>query len=233
MSYPKIEYPLITVTIPSIKKPETFRWLVGREEKILLIAKEADTNADKNAAIRQVVNNCAVSPTFNIDKLSTFDIEYCFLKIRASSVSNIVEVAFKDQQDNETYPFEIDLNKIEVKFPEGVSDFIKINDEYGLKLKYPSSALYNDPVYYESTDIIEIASKCIDKLFQGDSILDLTDSTEEEAKEFLLSLDQNTLAKVRAFFYNLPVLFWEEKYTNKNGVVKPVYLAGLTDFFQF
>ncbi|MDR3502878.1 MAG: hypothetical protein P4L79_09870 [Legionella sp.] len=233
MSMPKISYPLITLTLPSTKKSETFRWMLRKEEKILLIAKETDGDADKKTAIRQVVNNCAVSPTFKIERLTTFDIEYCFLKIRAASVSNIVEVSFRDGDDHETYDFQIDLNKVEVKFPDDISDVIKINDQYSIKLKYPTADLYDDAAYYESKDITDIATKCLDKIFDGDSILDPTDSTEEEIREFYESLDQNTFAKIRLFFYTLPILFWEDKYTNKNGAEKRVALAGLPDFFRY
>jgi len=230
---PKIQYPLITIKIPSTGRDESFRWMLVREEKILLIASETNDDKEKKAAVRQVINNCAVSPTFKVSKLSTFDLEYIFIKIRAASVSNFADISFVDYDDKEQYPFHIDLNTVEVKFPTDVTNSVKINDQYTITFNYPSADLYDDPAYYESTDITDIASKCVDKIFDGDSIIDPKESSLLEIKEFFETLDQNTFANIRKFFYNLPIVYWEDKYVNKNGKEKKVVLASLTDFFTF
>ena len=89
---PKIKHPTFEFVVPSTKKKETFRPFLVREEKILLIAKSSDDKMDVLRALKQVVNNCAISKTFDIDKLALFDLEYLFLKLRAVSVSNIAKV---------------------------------------------------------------------------------------------------------------------------------------------
>ena len=42
------------------------------------------------------------------------------------------------------YEFEIDLNDIEVIFPENIDNNIKITEESGILMKYPSASLYDD-----------------------------------------------------------------------------------------
>ena len=69
-----------------------------------------------------------MDPKFDVNKLAVFDLEYVFLKLRAISVDNMVKVSYKDNEDQKVYDFEIDLNKIEVKFPEKTENNIKITN---------------------------------------------------------------------------------------------------------
>ena len=108
---PKIDYPITNINVPSLKANFKFRPFLVKEEKILLMARESDNAADILIAIKQIINNCAIDKKLDINKLSLFDLEYIFLKIRAISVDNKVKVGFKDTEDGKIYDFEVDLNK--------------------------------------------------------------------------------------------------------------------------
>jgi hypothetical protein len=143
MSLPKINHPLFKLTIPSIKKDVRFRPFLVKEEKILLMAKTAGNDADIILAIKQIVNNCAAD-AINIDKMTIFDLEYLFLKIRSQSVNNVVEVSYRDFEDDKVYDFQVDLEKVTMKQPEKVSNNIKTGKNSGIILKYPEASLYED-----------------------------------------------------------------------------------------
>ena len=128
MSLPKIDYPLYTITVPSLKKSYKFRPFLVKEEKLLLMAKESKEMSDIFTAIKQVVNNCAIDERFDVDKLTIFDLEYIFIKLRAMSVDNIVKVSYKDFQDEKVYDFEIDLNNIEMEMPKNIKNKITLNE---------------------------------------------------------------------------------------------------------
>ena len=111
---PKVKHPITTLTVPSNGKKISVRPMLVKEEKLLLMAKESKQVGEVLAAIKQVVGNCIIDKNFDIDKISIFDLEYLFLQLRAISVSNVVKVSYEDPEDNKTYDFDIDLQKIEV-----------------------------------------------------------------------------------------------------------------------
>ena len=75
---PKIKHPTFEIKIPSTGKKELFRQFLVKEEKVLLMAKASEDPGDVFRAVKQVVNNCAVSDSFDVDKLTMFDLEYLF-----------------------------------------------------------------------------------------------------------------------------------------------------------
>src|SRR4051812_20105698 len=103
MSLPKIQHPTFNAEIPSTKKSVRFRPFTAREEKVLLIAKQSEDETDIMGAIKQVVNNCVISDAFDVDKLTIFDLESLFIKIRIMSVSNLAPVSYKDHGDEKVY----------------------------------------------------------------------------------------------------------------------------------
>ena len=141
---PKIDYPIYTIEIPSTKQKARFRPFLVKEEKLLLMAKESENSADILTAVKQIVNNCAVDPNFDVDKLAIFDLELIFIKLRAFSIDNILKVAYKDFEDEKIYNFEIDLNEVKVIFPEEIDTNIKISENSGIVMKFPPASLYSD-----------------------------------------------------------------------------------------
>jgi hypothetical protein len=234
MALPKISHPMFDVVIPSSKKKLKIRPMLVKEEKILLMAK---TNDDEKAilpAIKQVVNNCIVDADIDVDKMTTFDIEYLFVKIRSVSVNNISKVSYRDNSDNKVYDFEVDLEKVEVKFPEKIEKNIKINETSGIVMKYPEASLYSDDEFVNVSpeEFIEtLVVRCIDKIYDGDQMYDTKSFTVKELKEFIEQLDINTYDKMRAFFSDLPKLYYKVEYKNSNGEDREIIMNSLNDFF--
>ena len=129
MTLPKISYPTYTIKVPSTKKNVKFRPFLVKEEKLLLMAKESENNADILQSIKQIVNNCCLDENFDNEKLTIFDLEYIFIKLRAFSVDNIVKVSYKDEEDGQNYDFEVDLNSVEIDFPEKRQD-MRVGQEF-------------------------------------------------------------------------------------------------------
>ena len=230
---PKIKHPTFEFVVPSTKKKETFRPFLVKEEKILLLAKSSEDKIDILRALKQVVNNCAISSNFDIDKLAIFDLEYLFLKLRAVSVNNIAKVAYQDNEDQQIYEFNIDLNTIEVKFPEKSEQNIKVTKDIIIKMKYPSVTILDDRGIVEASDdsYFDLVLKCIDKVFDGEEVYDVQSSTKEELEEFLDQLSTPAFNKIQNFMSEMPKLYHELEYVNKNGNLRKIELSSLTDFF--
>jgi hypothetical protein len=256
---PKIDEITFDIEIPSTKQKIKMRCMKVKEEKLLLAAKQGADPGEILTAVKQVVQNCVLGDV-NIDDWAIFDVEYAFLKLRAQSVSDEAEVAYidNDEVDSEmdgvnpssseydgklrkaqakaTRSFKIDLNKVGIKFPEKTQSQIKVNNKVGIHLRYPPASLYSDKEFLDSTgdklaDLL--VQKSIDTIYEGEKIsYDKEHPAQpKELEEFVESLDVKVYNQIREFFSDLPHLYHEIKYTNKNGKEREIVLSTLGDFF--
>jgi len=233
MALPKVKHPLHVFTVPSTNKKCTFRPFLVKEEKLLLMAKASEDPTEMFRAIKQNINNCSIDTDFDIDKLTIFDMEYLFLQIRGISVNNIIKVSYKDKEDEKVYDFEIDIQNIKVDFPEGCEKVIKITEDMGLQMKYPSASIFNDTEFFNNEDdsMYELIVKCVDKIYDGDEIYDPKNYTKEEVEEFMDDLGVETFTKITEFMGKTPKLKYVIEYKNSNGNDRKIELNTLTDFF--
>ena len=235
MALPKISHPLFDVTIPSTNKKIKIRPMLVKEEKILLMAKSGGDARDALSAVKQVVNNCIMDEKIDIDDLTTFDIEYLFVKIRAYSISNTSKVSYTDVEDDKEYEFDVNLDEVTVKFPEKMDKNIKINDDITVVMKYASSSLMTNDEFTQ-TDINKyfdmLIAHCVDKIYQGDEVFDISDVSMEELQKYLEDeFDPLSYDKMRKFVLNMPRLNYEIKYTNSKGTERKILMTSLVDFF--
>ena len=235
MALPRIDKPLFDLKVPSLDTAIKARPFVVKEEKILLTAQQSGSEKDIILAIKQVLQNCIVEPTFDADTLTTFDLEYMFLKLRARSVSNIIEVSYRDNDDNKVYDFEIDLDTVEMLNDKPIDNKIMINDEVGIVMKFPSvTVLEGVPEEISATDLVEyLVTSCIDQIFDADEVYLASEHTAEELSDFIDSLDIETFNKIREFFDSLPQLYHKLEYVNANGDERTIELTTLNDFFTW
>jgi hypothetical protein len=199
------------------------------------MAKESEQATDILSAIKQIINNCSIDSKFDIDKLALFDLEYIFLKLRSISVDNIVKVSYKDSEDDKTYDFEIDLNKIEVNFPEKIINNIKITDKSGIVMKYPSAKLYDDKEFLslEKDYIFELIVRCIDSIYYEDQIYKASDYKKQDLVDFLENLNIKVFEEIQKFLLNIPKIEYVIKYENTAGTKREIVLNSLNDFFTW
>ena len=83
---PKIDVPIYTVKLLSNGEIVKFRPFTVKEEKLFLMANEADDVNSAIDTIKQVMNNCVLTE-LNIDKLPIYDFEYLFLNIQNDKIN--------------------------------------------------------------------------------------------------------------------------------------------------
>lgn len=233
MPLPKVKHPIFEFVVPSTNKRESFRPFLVREEKILLMAKASEDPADSLRAVKQVVNNCYMGGGLDIDKLPIFDLEYLFLQLRAVSVSDVVSVSYRDNEDQQVYDFTIDLKQVKVKFPDKVDPVIKVTDTLGIVMKWPSASVLDDKDYFKVGEdaYYELILRCLDKIYDGDELYDPAEYSLKELEEFLDDCGVTTLEKIQEFMSQSPRLYHKLTYMNKNGKERVIELTSLTDFF--
>lgn len=234
MAFPKIQHPLTKIQVPSTKKTISLRPMLVKEEKLLLMAKTSslqnESIQDMLQAIKQVVQNCVIDK-IDVGKMPLFDLQYIFLKLRSISINNIVKITLTDEEDGKKYDFEIDLDNVVVNFPEKTDKVIKITKDISIQMRYPESSLYDDKEYLNSSDNDEILYRCIEKIYDGDSVIQISKDNIEELKKWIEEIPITSYETIQNFFDNLPTLFYEINYENSVGSKKKVTLRKLDDFF--
>lgn len=236
MALPKLKHPIYEIEIPGEKEKYKARSMLVREEKLLLMAKEAGKREDFVQAIMQVVNNC-VSNLKSIEELPYYKIEYLFLKLREYSISNVSKLSFRDHDDDKVREFPVDLSKVELKrYPE-YNENVDLGDGIVIKLKAPSVKLLTSPDYYAALEKGQgfeyMLVHCIDKIFEKDSVTPAKDVPMNEMLEFIDQIPSKHYEAFKTFFNSLPHLYYEISYTNNNNVKREIKLSTLEDFFIF
>lgn len=236
MSLPKINSPLYELTIPSTEKKIKYRAFVVKEEKILLLALESQEQEEITNAIIQIINNC-VQSKIDIDSLSTFDIEYIFLNIRAKSVGEELEFSITCPDDGETQvEVTIDIDAIKVHKDDKHDSVIDLGNGYFVKMKYPTMKYIADKKNIETKSVIDstfdYAVDCIEQIYNEEEVWEAANSTRKELVEFVESLNSKQYQKIQDFFNTMPKLKHTVMITNpKTGVESEVTIEGLANFF--
>lgn len=234
MGLPKIEHPTFFIEVPSTKKKVTFRPFLVKEEKMLLMAKASGQELDMLLAIKQIINNCAINEDFDINDLTLFDMEFLFLMIRAASVSDTIEVSYKDLEDEKTYDFIVDLKNITIDWPSAeISNIVRLTKSAGMTLRYPRANLYEDNAFLSAgkDTFFQLIIRCIDKIYDGDDVYDAKNYTPQELTDFIEDLDVKVFEEVNKFMTNQPTLLYTINYRNSLGHDRKIELRTLSDFF--
>tara|TARA_S200000501_G_scaffold375404_1_gene427316 strand:- start:862 stop:1575 length:714 start_codon:yes stop_codon:yes gene_type:complete len=236
MPLPKISTPTYELTVPSTGKNIKFRPFLVKEEKILIIAMESQSDKQIAQAVNDVLSNCILTKGVKIDDLSTFDIEYLFLNIRGKSVGETVDVMITCPDDNETkVPVQINLDDIQIVKDDNHQRDIPLDDNLTMRMKYPAMGEFvknNFSVDMQVDDTFDLVCSCIEQVFSEEESWAASDCTKKELHEFLEQLDSGQFKKIEQFFETMPKLSHTLNVTNPNTkVVNKIKLEGLNAFF--
>ena len=94
MALPKLDTPIYETKLISNGKTVKFRPFLVKEQKLFLMAMESNDPKDIVNTIKQVLTNCILNDEINVEELSSFDLEYLFMQLRAKSVGEIVNLKY-------------------------------------------------------------------------------------------------------------------------------------------
>ena len=235
MALPKVNTPTYELVVPSTDEKVKFRPFLVKEEKILLIAMEAQEQSGILNAVKDIVKSCTFDK-FDVRKAPIFDIEYIFLNIRAKSVGEVSTVNLRCPDDNETFvQTEIDLTKVNVQITKGHTNKIELTDEMGMILQYPTLDSFTDSTtVINASNMLDVIASCVSQIYdkKGEDVYDAKDSTKQEIVDFLESLNSKQFLEIQKFFDTMPKLTHTVNIENPETKVKSdIILTGLNDFF--
>ena len=231
---PKLETPTYSAVLPSTGEQVEYRPFLVKEEKILMIAQESNDNSAMMKALRNIIKACTFNKV-NPSKCTTYDIEYLFLKLRAVSVGETAELQFKCEECGEFNTVEINLNDIELVYPdENPETDIKLTENVGIKLKPVSVddvetlSDINNP-----KNFTKAIAAVIDVIYDQENVYKVSDTSEKEVLEFIDNLSHTHLEKIQNFIEKQPQLKYTVEYTcSKCGHENKVELIGMQSFFM-
>ena len=235
MALPKVNTPTYELVVPSTDEKVKYRPFLVKEEKILLIAMEAQEQSGILNAVKDIVKSCTFDK-FDVNRAPIFDIEYIFLNIRAKSVGEVSTVNLRCPDDNETFvQTEIDLTKVNVQITEGHTNKIELTDEMGMILQYPTLDSFTDSTtVINASNMLDVIASCVSQIYdkKGEDVYDAKDSTKQEIVDFLESLNSKQFLEIQKFFDTMPKLTHTVTIENPETKVKSdITLTGLNDFF--
>ena len=238
MPLPTIATPTYDLELPSSGKKIKYRPFLVKEEKLLVLALESESNKEISTAIKAVLKACIQTRGVKVEQLPTFDIEYLFLNIRGKSVGEEIEVNLICPDDGKTtVPVTINIDDIEIKKSEDHNKRIALDKNLMMEMKYPSLDQFiknnfdfgAEPGIDESFQLI---ATCIDKIYNQEEVWSTSDCTKKEITDFLEQMNSVQFKEVEKFFTTMPKLSHEVKITNPNtDVESTVVLEGLSSFF--
>ena len=191
-------------------------------------------------SVKQVINNCIVSGSVEVDKLPFFDIDFLFIFLRAKSIGEAVEVNLTCNNVLETgekcgniFPAMMDIAKCEIVNDLADKD-IKLSENQGVKMRYPNySAMKRLESGNEIDQVTNTIIASIDYIYDEKGMYSYKDYSKDELKEFIEGLTEANYKKLQAFTENFPTFAVKLEATcDKCGFHHNVRYTDFYDFFM-
>jgi hypothetical protein len=230
MGLPNLSVPEFKTTLPSTNKTVTYRPFLVKEEKILLIALEGGTKEEVLSAVMRILGNCVLDEDFDINKISTFDVEHLFLQIRGKSVGELLRFRVMHKEGECKSKTDIEIKIDDIKPNKKVGDgIVLLEDKLGIKFRYPS---INEVAFSKdkTENVLELILGCVEYVFDEREVY--KDFTKAELSSWFEKLNKAQWSKVKEFFSTIPKLSCKVDWTCKScGKHDQVTFEGLQSFF--
>jgi hypothetical protein len=237
MALPKPPVPTYELNVPSTGKKISYRPFLVKEEKVLLIAMESQDPDQIRNAVLQILKSCILTRGVKLESLTMFDIEYIFLRIRSKAVGETVSMKFVCKDDSQTeVEYELNLEEVEVQFPEGHDKKIMLDDSSGIVMRYPgydqfvkTQILLKEP---STEEVFDIVIDSVHQIFTEDEVYEADTTPRKEIEDYIGDLTTKQFEKIQNFFATMPKLAHTVKIINPNTSVESEYeIEGLVNFF--
>ena len=232
MALPVLETPKYKMTLPTTKEEVEFRPFLVKEEKLLLIAQESNDLTQITDVMIDLVDVCTFGKV-DANKLTTVDLEYAFLQLRAKSIGETVETEIKCEECGEYNKISFDIRDIEIVYPEKVDNKIEIQDGVGLILK-PFTVKYTK-LLKENADadnLNVVLSAAIETVYTKDELINFADTSVEEQINFIDSLPHKTMEDIQNYLDGQPKMTHVITFICEHcGHENKVEVSGLAGFF--
>jgi len=244
MALPKIDLPVYNTTISSRSAPVQFTPFTVKEGTILMMAKESGELQTMVDALKQILSNCLVDKSIDINKIPMIDMEWLFVQIQSKSSGENIPLHFKCKNPvivaSQTIDCgmiiecAVDLRNIHLPVITEESCKIQLNDKVELVMRLPTfEATQRALTVKQTLQDHMLAAMCIDYVYDESTITKADDAEPEELFDFVQHIEQSIFEeKILKFIDNIPSLTYTIcPVCPKCNYKHEIKLEGLADFF--
>ena len=235
MALPQLNLtPSYDLTIPSTGQTVTYRPFLVKEQKNLLIALETQDRKGLLRSIVRTIHSCVEQPIES--KLTTFDVDYAFTKIRSKSVGETAAILLPCDNCETKNEINVELDSVQL---EGTvkESVINITDSIAVKMRYPSydefldnQALLDSESLTES--LFELMLVCMEAIHTEEERYSLKDESREDVVAFIESMTTDQYQKIADYVNQIPYIVKKVDFTCSScGHANEKELKGMDDFF--
>lgn len=215
-------------TLPSSGKAVQFRPFTVKEEKALLTAQESEVVSTMIATLNKVVQDCIIK----CPPMSTFDVEYMFLKIRGKSVGEDSQIIVKCVHCGASNHVKVNLNDVKVNSAIADKKLI-INKQLAVVMRYPT---LEDVVKIADCKVDDqVATSvaiAIETIYFGDKVFHTKDSDINDIIEFIMNRTDEEMKPLIDFVENIPSIELPIEFECRQCMkVNDIRVTSITDFF--
>lgn len=234
MALPKLSVPQYMVELPSTGEKISMRPYLVREEKVLLVALESKDAVQIQQAVRNLIMSCC--DIKDVGKLTSFDIEFLFLNLRAKSVGEKIKIGMKCEECETMNDIEINIDDIKVSNLDVEKTFmLDQQKKIGMTLRYPTmDSLENIDLNKLDTvqGLMDLVVASVDTIFDDDNVYNADEEAKEDLVDFVESFGSEQFKMIQDFFTNVPAMSYEDTFCcTKCQHENTIGLKGLQSFF--
>ena len=239
MALPKLNaLPQYEIKIPSTGKSVKYRPFLVKEQKVLLMALETQDQRTIYNAMFNVIEACIEDGT-DVHSLTTYDIEYMFVKIRSKSVGETIDLQMICQHDDCDTPTNIVIPIDDLKAPvvESKTKIVELDIDISVELEHPSISRVQEVALNIDTNqtevLLQLMKAAIKTVRTEDERIIFKEETEAEQDEFVDNMNSTQLKEIMQFVLNIPSMNHHVEWTCDGcGKQNERTLRGLSDFFS-
>jgi hypothetical protein len=234
MGLPIQSAPKYSTVLPSDGREVEFRPFLVKEQKALVLAREAKDTNQSLESIKTLIRAVTFDKVEPND-IPMIDLEWLFIKIRSVSVGETVNLKLVcDVEDcNGTGDVTVDLEEIKVVGEMPEEGTVMISDTVGVTLSMIKvKDIKGIDKLKQDEQIFEILKRSIVTVFDEENVYVASDISESDLNEFIDSLTLSQLQLLGQFFDDAPKLSHTVSYKcNLCGEESTKTLEGLQSFF--
>lgn len=228
---PNVAAPVLSCKLPVSGKKVKYRPFLVKEQKALLLAQQSEDEETIYDTIKSVIA-AASNDTVEFDTIPVADLAYFFLQLRIASVGPEVNFTMPCTECETAIDVQLMLDQITVEADTSLKT-VNITETVGIVFRYPTLADSYTINEDDEDASIRVIYNLIENVYDEDQIYKKSDYTEDEFKEWLLSLNESQVLNIDKFVASIPELTHTFEATCPScGTKQSRSLVGLQSFFR-
>ena len=236
MALPVVNSSRYSTILPSTGDDIEYRPYLVKEEKIMMVALETKDNKAIVGAMKDVAKACILTENIDVENLTTFDLEWLFLRLRAKSVGEVAKVQLKceDEQCSSMTEVNVELDDVDLSH---ISEtrVVDLTGEVGVVMKYPTISMmegYDTEKLKSTKGAFDMIADCIESIYDADNVYHAKDEERKAIMDFLDTLTSTQFSNLVDWMSNTPTLKKDVEWTCVGcNEERKLELRGLQSFF--